>query len=110
VPDASLTSAAQRQLSRILPQSYPFGAFTRNYQGHHGAGVRRLHDAGRSGWWLSIGIIPLIGWLVFIMLSPPTANDTRIPYGPNPKLFRVSRRLTRSVRSVCAPNAGPTAG
>jgi hypothetical protein len=32
-----------------------------------------------------IGIIPLIGWLVLIMLSPPTANDTRIPYGPDPK-------------------------
>lgn len=34
-------------------------------------GVRRLHDTGRSGWWLLIGFIPLIGALVllFFMIS-----------------------------------------
>jgi uncharacterized membrane protein YhaH (DUF805 family) len=47
--------------------------------------VRRLHDIGRTGWWLLIGIVPLIGpivLLVFALLdSQPGAND----YGPNPK-------------------------
>jgi uncharacterized membrane protein YhaH (DUF805 family) len=47
--------------------------------------VRRLHDTGRSGWWIFIGLIPLIGvivMLVFLVLdSKPGAND----YGPNPK-------------------------
>ena len=47
-------------------------------------GVRRLHDTGRSGWWLLlsftlIGIIPL---LIFLCLdSQPGENQ----YGPNPK-------------------------
>lgn len=28
------------------------------------AGARRLHDTGKSGWLLLIGIIPVIGWLL----------------------------------------------
>ncbi len=31
-----------------------------------GAAVRRLHDIGKSGWWILIGLIPLIGWLIAI--------------------------------------------
>jgi uncharacterized membrane protein YhaH (DUF805 family) len=27
-------------------------------------GVRRLHDSGRSGWWLLLFYIPYLGWLV----------------------------------------------
>ena len=48
-------------------------------------GARRLHDTGRSGWWLLIGLIPLIGAIVlivfFVMDSQPGTNQ----YGPNPK-------------------------
>lgn len=47
--------------------------------------VRRLHDTGRSGWWILIGLIPLIGGLVLLVFmvldSEPGANK----YGPNPK-------------------------
>lgn len=47
--------------------------------------VRRLHDTGRTGWWLLIGLIPLIGavvLLVFMLLdSQPGDNE----YGANPK-------------------------
>ena len=48
-------------------------------------GARRLHDTGRSGWWLLIAFIPLIGAIVlivfFVLDSQPGANA----YGPNPK-------------------------
>jgi uncharacterized membrane protein YhaH (DUF805 family) len=47
--------------------------------------VRRLHDTGRSGWWILIGLVPLIGPIVLIVFyvtdSQPGANQ----YGPNPK-------------------------
>jgi uncharacterized membrane protein YhaH (DUF805 family) len=52
---------------------------------HLAVGVRRLHDTNRSGWWLLISFVPLIGgivWLVFLA-TPGTigSND----YGPDPK-------------------------
>lgn len=25
--------------------------------------VRRLHDTGKSGWWLFVGLIPVVGWV-----------------------------------------------
>lgn len=46
--------------------------------------IRRLHDTGRSGWWLLIGIVPLAGLvlLYFMILdSQPDSNE----YGPYPK-------------------------
>lgn len=48
--------------------------------------VRRLHDTGRSGWWLLIAAIPWLGWLVlFVLLGflPGNAGDNE--YGSNPK-------------------------
>ena len=47
-------------------------------------GARRLHDTGKSGWWLLIGLVPFGGivLLVFFVLdSAPGPNQ----YGPNPK-------------------------
>jgi uncharacterized membrane protein YhaH (DUF805 family) len=45
--------------------------------------IRRLHDTGRSGWWLLIGVVPLIGIILLIVWfatdSQPGANE----YGPN---------------------------
>ena len=47
--------------------------------------VRRLHDAGQSGWMYLLVLIPLIGAIVMlvfaIMDSKPGANK----WGPNPK-------------------------
>lgn len=47
--------------------------------------VRRLHDTGRTGWWLLIGLIPLIGAIVLLvfMLLDSQPNDNE--YGANPK-------------------------
>ncbi|MEU3986496.1 DUF805 domain-containing protein [Streptomyces sp. NPDC026672] len=50
-----------------------------------GVAVRRLHDSGRSGWWLLFGIIPLVGpitLLVFYCLESEAGTNK---YGPNPK-------------------------
>lgn len=48
--------------------------------------VRRLHDTGRSGWWLLLGAIPLGGLFLlafFLDDSEPGTNK----YGPNPKEY-----------------------
>ncbi len=46
--------------------------------------VRRLHDTGRSGWWLLIAFIPLIGLVLLVfMLLDGQAQENK--YGPDPK-------------------------
>ena len=46
--------------------------------------VRRLHDTDKSGWWLLVGIVPLIGSLLllvfFIQAGTPGSNS----YGQDP--------------------------
>lgn len=46
---------------------------------------RRLHDIDRSGWWILINLVPLIGTIVLLVfaLMDGTPGDNR--YGPNPK-------------------------
>lgn len=47
--------------------------------------IRRLHDTDRSGWWLLLAFIPLIGAIILIvwMATDGTAGDNR--FGSNPK-------------------------
>jgi uncharacterized membrane protein YhaH (DUF805 family) len=47
--------------------------------------VRRLHDVGKSGWFLFIGLIPIIGaiWLLVLYCIDGDAGENK--YGPNPK-------------------------
>ena len=47
--------------------------------------VRRLHDTGRSGWWLLIGLVPLIGAIVLIVFMATDGEPGDNAYGPNPK-------------------------
>jgi len=48
-------------------------------------GVRRLHDTNRSGWWLLIGFIPLIGAIVLLVFTVQDSQPGGNQYGPNPK-------------------------
>jgi uncharacterized membrane protein YhaH (DUF805 family) len=47
--------------------------------------VRRLHDTGRSGWWLLIGLIPLVGGIILIVFCATEGNAGPNAYGPDPK-------------------------
>jgi uncharacterized membrane protein YhaH (DUF805 family) len=49
-----------------------------------GVGVRRLHDTSRSGWWLLIGLVPLVGWIVLLVFFVQDSQPEN-QYGPNPK-------------------------
>ena len=47
--------------------------------------VRRLHDASRSGWWLLLTLIPIIGVLALIVMMCMDSTPAPNHYGPNPK-------------------------
>lgn len=47
-------------------------------------GARRLHDIGRSGWWLLIGLIPLIGALVLLWWFIQPSQEGSNQFGPDP--------------------------
>lgn len=47
--------------------------------------IRRLHDTGRVGWWVLIGLIPLIGWIVLIVFFVQDSHAGENRYGPSPK-------------------------
>jgi uncharacterized membrane protein YhaH (DUF805 family) len=47
--------------------------------------VRRLHDVGKSGWMLLIGLIPLVGWIYLIVQYVQPGTIGANPYGPDPK-------------------------
>jgi uncharacterized membrane protein YhaH (DUF805 family) len=53
---------------------------------HLAVGVRRLHDTGRSGWWLLIALIPIIGAIWLIVLLAGAGNSGTNEYGDDPKL------------------------
>ncbi len=48
--------------------------------------IRRLHDTGRSGWWILISLIPLVGGLVlfYFLISDGGVEDNQ--YGESPKM------------------------
>ena len=48
-------------------------------------GVRRLHDTDRSGWWLLIALVPLIGGLVLLYFFVSDGTQGTNQYGPDPK-------------------------
>ncbi|TWD83800.1 uncharacterized membrane protein YhaH (DUF805 family) [Kribbella amoyensis] len=50
-----------------------------------GVTVRRLHDTNRTGWWILIGIVPIIGWIVLIVFLATEGNAGDNQHGPDPK-------------------------
>jgi uncharacterized membrane protein YhaH (DUF805 family) len=47
--------------------------------------VRRLHDTGKSGWYLLIGIIPVIGSIALLIFYFADSSPEPNQYGPSPK-------------------------
>lgn len=48
------------------------------------ASVRRLHDIGKSGWWVIVGFIPLIGWLMMLIWLVRSGDVDDNVYGCDP--------------------------
>jgi len=47
--------------------------------------VRRLHDTNKSGWFLLISFIPLIGGILLLVWFVKDSDEGINEYGPNPK-------------------------
>lgn len=45
--------------------------------------VRRLHDTNRTGWWLLIGFVPLVGTIVLIIFYCTPGTHGQNTYGPD---------------------------
>jgi uncharacterized membrane protein YhaH (DUF805 family) len=46
--------------------------------------IRRLHDTDHSGWWLLIGLIPIIGFIVLLVFFLRDSDPGENQYGPPP--------------------------
>ena len=65
----------------LLGMLYALGVFIPSLA----VAVRRLHDTNRSGWWLLIGLIPVIGLIVLIVFFVQDSDKVDNDYGANPK-------------------------
>ncbi|HWL96745.1 MAG TPA: DUF805 domain-containing protein [Nocardioidaceae bacterium] len=57
--------------------------------------VRRLHDTDRSGWWILIGLIPVVGTIVLLVFMLIDSDPQTNRFGASPKTVGP------------APSAGP---
>ncbi len=46
--------------------------------------VRRLHDKDKSGWWMLIVLIPIIGGIILLIWMVERGDPHENRYGPNP--------------------------
>jgi uncharacterized membrane protein YhaH (DUF805 family) len=47
--------------------------------------VRRLHDTDRSGWWLLIALVPIVGVIVLLVFMVQDSKPGENQYGAKPK-------------------------
>jgi uncharacterized membrane protein YhaH (DUF805 family) len=46
--------------------------------------IRRLHDLDRTGWWIFIWFIPLVGWIILLIWFCTRGTDGPNRFGPDP--------------------------
>jgi uncharacterized membrane protein YhaH (DUF805 family) len=47
--------------------------------------IRRLHDTGKSGAWILIGLIPFVGGIIILIFTCMDSQPNDNQFGPNPK-------------------------
>ncbi len=46
--------------------------------------IRRMHDIGKSGWWILVNFIPVVGQILLIIWACKDSTEDN-QWGPNPK-------------------------
>ncbi len=54
--------------------------------------VRRLHDTGRSGWWILLGLVPIASFILVVILCLRGQKGANV-YGPDPLSGQESRAM-----------------
>jgi uncharacterized membrane protein YhaH (DUF805 family) len=49
-----------------------------------GLSVRRLHDINRSGWWILISLIPVVGWIIILIWAIQKGDESANDFGEVP--------------------------
>jgi len=70
------------------------------------AGVRRLHDTGKSGWWWLISFVPF-GSIVLIVFLVPEGNPGWNQYGPPPGVDRLETPSATTLPPPPPPSPPP---
>jgi uncharacterized membrane protein YhaH (DUF805 family) len=47
--------------------------------------IRRLHDTNRSGWWVLISMLPVVGPFILFAITVTDSDPGENRFGPNPK-------------------------
>ncbi len=47
--------------------------------------IRRLHDTGRTGWWILIALVPFVGGIILLVFMVLDSQRESNEYGPSPK-------------------------
>ncbi|HEY5712427.1 MAG TPA: DUF805 domain-containing protein [Allosphingosinicella sp.] len=73
------------QASEIAVPVLAYGGFFVGIVPYLSASVRRLHDHDKSGWMYLLTMIPLVGWIFYLimMLTPGTPGENS--HGPDPR-------------------------
>jgi uncharacterized membrane protein YhaH (DUF805 family) len=69
--------------------------------------VRRLHDTGRTGWWLLIALIPVVGGIILLVFLAQDSEAGGNRFGANPKASPIGRSFQAATTSK--PWASPQA-
>lgn len=81
VIDGAITGFSLETHSSVLQTIYGLAVLVPSLA----VGARRLHDTGRTGWWLLIGLVPCIGAIVLIIFMVQDSQPGENEYGLNPK-------------------------
>lgn len=46
--------------------------------------IRRLHDIDRTGWWILLGFVPIVGTIVLIVFFVQRGTTGANRFGPDP--------------------------
>ena len=64
------------------------------------AGVRRLHDTNRSGFFLLLSFIPFIGGLILLFFFIAEGTKGKNKFGPNPLKRVINKRVRQKRKKI----------